>query len=177
MDTTTTRQLKCVNNGGFPHLLTEGKIYKLIREETYGYTLVHDKSPIEGTFPKNLFEEAPEPMSELESEQLRGMLVHQAVARGEQLEAPLGGKTLGDILEEAKATVATSAMSTQVGGSHYTKMKIQPYEYCHVNRMGYVEGTSLKYLSRWRDKGGLEDLEKAKHAIEWLIAYETTHGE
>jgi len=150
---TTTRQLKCVNNGGFPHLLTEGKIYKLIREETYGYTLVHDKSPIEGTFPKNLFEEVDAKVEE---------------------DTPV--KTLGDILEEAKATV-TSAMSTQVGGSHYTKMKIQPYEYCHVNRMGYVEGTALKYLSRWRDKGGLEDLEKAKHAIEWLIEYEQTHGE
>ena len=151
---TTTRQLKCINNGGFPHLLTEGKIYKLIREETYGYTLVHDKSPIEGTFPKNLFVEA----------------------NGVEDESPKE-KTLGDILEEAKATVATSAISTQVGGSHYTKMKIQPYEYCHVNRMGYVEGTALKYLSRWRDKGGLEDLEKAKHAIEWLIEYETSHGE
>ena len=149
---TIIRQLKCVNNGGFPHLLTEGKIYKLIREETYGYTLVHDKSPIEGTFPKNLFEFVPEETS------------------------AEPGKTLGDILEEAKATVQ-SAMTTQVGGSHYTKMKIQPYEYCHVNRMGYVEGTALKYLSRWRDKGGLEDLEKAKHAIEWLIEYEQTHGE
>ena len=165
---TTTRQLKCVNNGGFPHLLTEGKIYKLIREETYGYTLVHDKSPIEGTFPKNLFEFVPEPMSELEPEQLRGMLVHQAVARGEKEPEP----AVGPITK-----AVNSAMTTQVGGSHYTKMKIQPYEYCHVNRMGYVEGTALKYLSRWRDKGGLEDLEKAKHAIEWLIEYETSHGE
>ena len=150
---TITRQLKCVNNGGFPHLLTEGKIYKLIREETYGYTLVHDKSPIEGTFPKNLFEEVQEEPK---------------------------ANPLDILLEAAKAAIpktATSAMSTQVGGSHYTKMKIQPYEYCHVNRMGYVEGTALKYLSRWRDKGGLEDLEKAKHAIEWLIEYEKTHQE
>jgi len=166
---TIIRQLKCVNNGGFPHLLTEGKTYKLTREETYGYTLVHDKDNTVGTFPKNLFELVPEAMSELEPEQLRGMLVHQAVARGEKA---VDEPALGPITK-----AVNSAMNTQVGGSHYTKMKIQPYEYCHANKLGYVEGTALKYLSRWRDKGGIEDLEKAKHAIEWLIEYEETHAQ
>jgi len=151
---TTIRQLKCVNNGGFPHLLTEGKIYKLIREETYGYTLVHDKSPIEGTFPKNLFEPAGE---EVDAKVSNTDVILEAIQKADQK--------------------VTTARETQVGGSHYTKLAIQPYEFCHANRMGYIEGTALKYLSRWRGKGGIEDLRKAKHAIEWLIEYEEREGE
>lgn len=61
----------------------------------------------------------------------------------------------------------------QVGGNHYKKLKIQPVEYVHANGIGYFEGTAIKYLSRWKDKGGLEDLRKAIHFIELLIELET----
>lgn len=64
----------------------------------------------------------------------------------------------------------------QVGGNHYKKLKIQPVEYVHANGIGYFEGTAIKYLSRWKDKGGLEDLRKAIHFIELLIELETKDG-
>ena len=65
-----------------------------------------------------------------------------------------------------------SALQTQEGGSHYKKLKIQPVEYVHANKMGYIEGCVVKYISRWRDKGGLRDLYKIKHFIDLLIELE-----
>jgi hypothetical protein len=65
-----------------------------------------------------------------------------------------------------------SALETQVDGSHYKKLKIQPVEYIHANEIGYMEGNVIKYVSRWKEKNGIKDLEKAKHYLELLIELE-----
>jgi hypothetical protein len=65
-----------------------------------------------------------------------------------------------------------SALDTQIGGNHYTKLKIQPAEYSHANSLGYLQGAVVKYVTRFRDKDGKKDLEKAKHCIELLIELE-----
>ena len=57
----------------------------------------------------------------------------------------------------------------QVGGSHYKKYKIQPVEFIIKNNIGFVEGNIIKYILRFKEKGGVSDLEKAKHYIELLI--------
>ena len=57
----------------------------------------------------------------------------------------------------------------QVGGNHYKKYKIQPVEFIVKNNIGFVEGNIIKYILRFKDKGGIADLEKAKHYIELLI--------
>ena len=67
----------------------------------------------------------------------------------------------------------TSALDIQVAGSHYKDLAIQPVEYIHANNIGYMEGNVIKYVSRWRAKNGIKDLEKAKHYIELLIELET----
>ena len=61
------------------------------------------------------------------------------------------------------------AISVQVGGVHYKDMAIQPFEYIHRNNIGFAEGSAIKYLSRWKAKGGVEDLKKARHFIDLLI--------
>lgn len=58
---------------------------------------------------------------------------------------------------------------TQVGGGHYVEMAIQPADYILKNKLGYAEGNVVKYISRWRKKGGVSDLRKAKHYIDLLI--------
>lgn len=63
------------------------------------------------------------------------------------------------------------AKETQVGGSHYTKCGIQPYEYTLANGLGGLEHTVIKYVTRWKDKGGVEDLKKARHTLDFLIEY------
>lgn len=63
-------------------------------------------------------------------------------------------------------------LATQVGGSHYKDLKIQPVEYNHANNIPYMEGNVIKYVTRWRAKGGIKDLEKARHYIDLLIELE-----
>lgn len=67
---------------------------------------------------------------------------------------------------------AAPALAVQEGGSHYKSMKIQPVEYIHANDLGYSEGNVVKYVSRWRAKGGLQDLKKARHYLDLLIELE-----
>ena len=64
------------------------------------------------------------------------------------------------------------AMDVQVGGGHYKDLVIQPVEYIHKNHIGFIEGSVIKYVTRWRAKGGLEDLKKARHFIDLLIEME-----
>lgn len=66
----------------------------------------------------------------------------------------------------------TDALNTQVAGDHYKKLKIQPVQYIYANNIPYLEGNVIKYITRWRDKGGIADLEKAKHYIDLLIELE-----
>ena len=65
-----------------------------------------------------------------------------------------------------------SALGTQVGGNHYAKLKIQPVQYIHANNIPFVEGCIIKYATRWRDKGGIKDLEKIIHFAQLLIELE-----
>lgn len=62
-----------------------------------------------------------------------------------------------------------SALDKQIGGLHYKAGAIQPIEYIEANELGYHEGNVVKYVSRWKEKGGVQDLEKAIHYIELLI--------
>lgn len=66
-----------------------------------------------------------------------------------------------------------SALDRQVAGGHYKDMKIQPVEFIHANSIHFAEGCVIKYVTRWRTKGGIKDLEKAKHFIDLLIELES----
>jgi len=66
-----------------------------------------------------------------------------------------------------------SALDVQVAGDHYKKLKIQPVEFIHANSIPFIEGCIIKYASRWRDKGGIKDLEKIKHFADILIELES----
>jgi len=69
-----------------------------------------------------------------------------------------------------------SALDTQISGDHYKSLKIQRIEYIHANGLPFAEGSVVKYVTRWRDKGGIADLEKAKHFLEILIELEKKEG-
>lgn len=70
-----------------------------------------------------------------------------------------------------------SALDIQVGGGHYKDMKIQPVEFTRANNMGDIEAAIVWYISRWRIKGGFEDIRKIKHFCDLLIEMETKyHG-
>lgn len=51
----------------------------------------------------------------------------------------------------------------QIGGSHYKKFKIQPYEFISKNDLSFFQGNVIKYVCRYLYKNKIEDLEKIKH--------------
>lgn len=61
----------------------------------------------------------------------------------------------------------------QIGGTHYQKLDPAPWDVILKWNLGYLEGTALKYIARWRDKGGLDDIRKAIHFLEKLLETET----
>jgi len=63
----------------------------------------------------------------------------------------------------------TNPFSSQVGGDHYSRMKIQPAFYSESNKLTGLESSVVKYVSRHRNKGGKQDLEKAIHCLQLLI--------
>lgn len=65
-----------------------------------------------------------------------------------------------------------SPLDVQVGGGHYKSLSIQPVEYMYKNNIPFIEGCCIKYLTRWRDKGGIQDLEKVIHFVQLLIELE-----
>ena len=62
-----------------------------------------------------------------------------------------------------------SAFDKQIGGKHYMKYKMQPSKFVVENKLLYPEGSVIKYILRHQDKGGKQDLLKAKHFIDMII--------
>lgn len=74
------------------------------------------------------------------------------------------------------------ANQTQVGGDHYVSKTIQPWDAmaAWMTREafeGFLSGNAIKYLARWKDKGGVHDLRKAKHYLDKLIELQNSPRE
>jgi hypothetical protein len=76
-----------------------------------------------------------------------------------------------DLFHEAtrKHVQTLTANDVQVAGTHYKSKAVQPWDYIVANNLGYLEGNIVKYVSRWKDKGGIDDLRKARHYLDKLI--------
>lgn len=68
----------------------------------------------------------------------------------------------------------STANEIQIGGDHYRGKTIQPWDFIAANQLGYFEGNIVKYVSRWKDKGGVNDLKKARHYLDKLIELSET---
>ena len=72
----------------------------------------------------------------------------------------------------------SKANETQVGGKHYKDQKIQHWDYVATNDLDYFQGQITKYVSRWKNKNGLEDLKKAQHFLKkYIEVVESNHVE
>ncbi len=74
--------------------------------------------------------------------------------------------------EHSPKQESATPLDTQVGGSHYKDMKIQPVEYIHANGMPYMDGNVVKYISRHRNKNGAEDVRKAIQYCQMILQME-----
>lgn len=71
-------------------------------------------------------------------------------------------------------TKQSTANDRQVGGSHY-RAKIQHWDFAWDNEMDYFQGQITKYVARWKNKNGLQDLQKAQHFLEKYIELVEAH--
>ena len=63
-----------------------------------------------------------------------------------------------------------NANDKQIAGNHYqTSGSIQHWDYCDANDVPYLESACTKYVLRWRQKNGLQDLLKAQHYLQKRI--------
>lgn len=66
----------------------------------------------------------------------------------------------------------STPLADQIGGDHYSKLAIQPVDYIHANKLGFIEGCVVKYVSRHKNKNGKQDIEKAIHFLNILLELE-----
>lgn len=78
---------------------------------------------------------------------------------------------IGHMILEDAAKFPT-ALNGQVGGDHYRKLPIQPVEYIIANKMGFLPGNIVKYATRYKEKGGAEDIRKIKQCCDFILEFE-----
>ena len=77
-----------------------------------------------------------------------------------------------------ESKTASNPNQIQIGGSHYIKNAIQPWDYMesvmsHEGFEAYLQGNVIKYISRYKAKNGVQDLQKAQHYLAKLINHLT----
>ena len=72
---------------------------------------------------------------------------------------------------EDMAARGFKSLVTQEGGDHYKKHAIQPIEYAMANGLDACQANVVKYVTRYKDKGGIQDLKKARHYIDMLMDF------
>ena len=92
----------------------------------------------------------------------------------EEFKAGVNLKAWDELVKDAPQSTfgQKSALKEQIGGKHYSEMVIQPIEFIHKNNLSFIQGNVIKYVCRYKSKGGIQDLQKAKHYIDLLIELE-----
>lgn len=91
----------------------------------------------------------------------------------DEFKPPYAGITFAEAQDARNAQLAEASsppqpLERQVGGNHYQRFGIQPIEYILANGLDFCQGNVVKLVTRYRDKGGIEDLDKAIHYLEFL---------
>lgn len=71
----------------------------------------------------------------------------------------------------------SKANEVQVGGDHYRRQAIQPWDYIAANGLDFFQGAVVKYISRWKTKDGIKDLEKCLHFLQKYIEVSKSMGD
>lgn len=75
-----------------------------------------------------------------------------------------------DIDHVKETSTQPTANDIQIGGDHYKQFKgMEPWDVITAWGLGYLDGAAVKYISRWKYKGGIQDLEKAIHYLHKAI--------
>lgn len=62
-----------------------------------------------------------------------------------------------------------NSLQSQVGGSHYKDLQMQPIELIVKAKLSFIQGNIVKYISRYKSKNGIEDIAKCIHYAQLAI--------
>lgn len=62
-----------------------------------------------------------------------------------------------------------SALDVQIGGGYYKLCCMQPIEFIVRADLNFIQGCIVKYITRYKNKNGIEDLNKIIHYCELAI--------
>lgn len=62
-----------------------------------------------------------------------------------------------------------SALDKQIGGSHYRNKGLQPIELIVALNLNFIEGNIVKYITRYKEKNGVQDIMKCIHYSQLAI--------
>ena len=150
--------------------------YTITREDAYGFKTVRHADTAQGAaLMHSLLESLPGTLTvtthDPEDRVTSGTVVGDGPERPDAKVSSASDQQLASAMDGVYVK-PPSALDVQVGGDHYKKLKIQPMEYSMANKLDACQHTIIKYVTRFRDKGGIADLEKAKHVIDLLIELE-----
>ena len=60
-------------------------------------------------------------------------------------------------------------MGNNISPSYYQKGSIEVTDYITSNEMSFIEGNIIKYVTRYKEKSGIQDLRKARWYLDKLI--------
>lgn len=145
----------------------------------YGHVISLAESIVERT------QKQPIPLSKTETESLAIILLQtrerfRFVVRQLNLKVgnddPIDGDRIPDYLEALsnleKSESANKANERQIGGKHYGLSNFQHWDLVALFKLDYFQGQITKYVMRWKQKNGVQDLEKAQHFLEKYIELE-----
>lgn len=98
----------------------------------------------------------------------QGDMISDLYTRRAYPELGLTRQEIGEALDAERA----SALSVQPGGDHYRTMSIQPVEFIVANNVPFLAANIIKYASRYKAKGGAEDIRKIKHYCDLILEFE-----
>lgn len=107
-----------------------------------------------------------EPVSENTPQKPNPEVFHATVDLTQPIVPPLRTK------EEHTGLSVSDPLAVQIGGNHYKDKPIQPVQYAMANKLGPCEFSVVKYVTRHKEKNGRQDIEKAIHFLQILLAAE-----
>ncbi len=105
--------------------------------------------------------------------QIEKMYEHFAEKRNNAAHEYARNVDFSPITDAMAKRAVDDANAKQIAGQHYKKQKIQTWDFVAQNDLDYFQGSIIKYVARWKDKGGIDDLKKAIHFLEKYIEVES----
>jgi hypothetical protein len=152
----------------------DGTTVREALKRQHALRIVADENGVFGEDEENsIFPELYESVKEMTGRERERKTLRELVEKLEDEDRK--NKLFKGLVEEMKLK-QNPPQETQVGGTHYSDLSIQPWDamrawFTPAEYASYHIGSVIGYLSRHRKKGGLSDIKKAHHHLSELIRY------